>query len=351
MSSVGHETGEHNQVRKARTQDARHQGTRRMSNPTGMAALVLHLQRTVGNRAVGHWLHQYGSQVAAPLRQDGSTGGTSGSLRPAGVPPNRVAVQRATQIEVATRAEPRRADLAAARGEDLSRHDQIAIQRMLEEPGTDCQGPKGKKTIYKDSEDGKFYFKSGTSTATVWQMIEVTLGDDQRYAVPDADRKRAYNVATKAWLKPGEAAPAEPPKARTGWSLSEVRGAGFAPKAANHYQKDYPDFKGYHVHASAYKERDGAFTSFHVKFDTGGEHLSYFYNFNGSTHPGQNMQDQLRIIQKFIRPFKKVTAVSTIGPLTRAQQSDLEREAREERQELVVEADAIAGAVGLSPQG
>ena len=349
MSSVDHEKGEHAQVRKARTQDAQRQGTGRMSNPTGMAALVLHLQRTVGNRAVGQWLRQHSSQSAAPFRQDGSTGGTDSGLRAAGLPPNPLEVRRAAQIEVATRAEPQPAALSTAPGEDLSRHDQSAIQRVLDEHGADYQGPKGKKTIYKDSEDGKFYFKSGTSTTTVWDMIEVTLGENQRYAVPDADKKRAYNVGTKAWLKAGEVAPAEVPKARTGWSLSQVRAVGFAPKASNHYQKDYPDFMGYHVHASAYKEGDGTFTSFHVKFDTGVEHLSYFYNFNGATHPGQNMQDQLRTIQKFIRPFKKVTAESSIGPLTRNQQSDLEREAREERQELVDKADAIAGAVGLRP--
>ena len=59
---------------------------------------------------------------------------------------------------------------------------------------------------------------------------------------------------------------------------------------------------GYHVHVSAYREQNGEFTSFHVKFDPGAAHISWFYAWSSHgryDHAGQSVPDQKAIIKTF----------------------------------------------------
>jgi hypothetical protein len=175
------------------------------------------------------------------------------------------------------------------------------VQRVLAEHLAQVGGAKGDRKVFKDSVDDKYYARTPGFTADAMQVIEVTLsksGSADRYTEVGGAVKKTVDMATMDWA--GAAAPA-PVAAATGWTVDQMTAAGFVKKAGTHYQKDEADFEGYHVHVSGYKEAAG-FTSFHVKFDSGTDHISWFYSFasGGSyDHPGQSLSNQKLTIKNF----------------------------------------------------
>jgi hypothetical protein len=153
---------------------------------------------------------------------------------------------------------------------------------------------KGAKDAYLDPADNKVYVKAHGSTAILWKMKEVLAGPPLSLSTTSRD----YLPGTASWLAVG----AEAPKAAAaaGWSRAQLRAAGLVSKAANHYQLDAADFKGFHVHVSAYLSTSGLADSIHVKFDTrGSDYLSFFYRFDGNRHGGQSRERQAATIAAF----------------------------------------------------
>jgi hypothetical protein len=186
-------------------------------------------------------------------------------------------------------------------GSDAGPRTQAApVQRVLAEHLARAIGAKGDRKVYQDSVDNKFYARTPGFTADSMQVIEVTLsksGEADRYTDVGGAVKKTVDMATMDWA--GAAAPA--PVAATGWTVGQMTAAGFVKKAGVHYQKDEIDFEGYHVHVSGYRDPAG-FTSFHVKFDSGTDHISWFYSFaNGGAydHPGQSEGNQKITIKNF----------------------------------------------------
>jgi hypothetical protein len=173
------------------------------------------------------------------------------------------------------------------------------VQRALVEHLAQVGGAKGDRKVFQDSADNKYYARVPGFTAASMQVIEVTLsklGTADRYADVPGAVKKTVDMATMDWA----AGPA-PVAVATGWTVDQMTAAGFVKKAGSHYQKDEADFDGYHVHVSGYKEAAG-FTSFHVKFDSGTDHISWFYTFaraGAYDRPGQSEFNQKRTIKAF----------------------------------------------------
>jgi hypothetical protein len=199
------------------------------------------------------------------------------------------------------------------------RMEAVPVQRVLAEHLAQVGGAKGDRKVFQDSADNKYYARVPGFTAASMQVIEVTLsklGTADRYADVPGAVKKTVDMATMDWA----AGPA-PVAAATGWTVDQMTKTGFVKKAGSHYQKDEADFEGYHVHVSGYKEVAG-FTSFHVKFDSGTDHISWFYSFaSGGAYdrPGQSEFNQKRIIKTFAEkglaptaPKKTKSEVDTI---------------------------------------
>jgi hypothetical protein len=76
------------------------------------------------------------------------------------------------------------------------------IQRVLEEfPGVGTDGQStvleaGQKNLFRETDDGKLYFKSARSTETDWVLIEVVAAEGGKYRKTGAERR--HTVEKKA---------------------------------------------------------------------------------------------------------------------------------------------------------